>query len=348
MLSRSSPFARQQIAKAAEIMERILHHSSLATQLLPIRSRPGRLAYRFEGLIGASAQMEQVFARAQRVVGLTTPLLLTGETGTGKEMLARTLHANSPRANAPFIKVDCRSLPDILLAAELFGNDEAAFTGEHRSGRGCILSAPGGTLFLEEVGALSNWIGDLLRQLITEDVVFPLGSDDPIPADVRIIAATSRNLETRTEADFLRYLEGFTIHLPPLRERGADEILRLVDHFSVLYGRRYGIVVREIPDDTQEALTSYRWPGNVDELSQQVESAILKMDDGILSPDLFELSHQVAAGPFDDLPSLQELEARYIAYVMEKTGERKAEVARILDIGRTTLWRKLRDLGYES
>lgn len=338
---------RHLAVRTAGRLERLLARSSLAAQLVPLGQRPASLAYHIEGFVGASDEMLRVIRLTRRLARVDTPVLVSGEAGAGKELLARTLHANSDRASAPFCKVDCASLSDVHLAAELFGYAADAFPGSGHAVPGQVQRANGGTLFLEEVGALSTWIGNLLQRLFVEDVIIPLGGRDPIPVDVRIVASSSRDLDDRAEADFLRYLEGCPIRLPPLRERGRDDTLRLLDHFVALYSHRYGRTIHDIPVETQERAVAYHWPGNVGELSRTVEAAVLRASEGILSPDLLDIDPKPSQGPFESYPTRDELVDAYIRFLMEKKQGRRNEVAGILDVSRTTLWRRLKVLGYD-
>ena len=347
MDARLDAHTRLETARAAHTLEGILANSTLAPQLLPRLARPSRLAYQFDGMVGACPEMIQAFTQAQRAAAVETPMLLMGEKGTGKELLARTIHANSHRASAPFVKAECNSLPDLLLTTELFGYEQEAFNRGQGFVPGRIQQAQGGTLFLEEVGSLPAGARETLQRVLAEEVVVSVGSKTPQPVNVRVIAATSKVLDELSGAGLFLFLGGISIRLPPLRERGQDDMARLLAHLVDLHGQRYGKTIRVVPSATQELLATHGWPRNLDELSEAVEEAVLSSDDGVLRPDRFQPGRQ-PVDPFADRPTLGELESRYIRYLMDKLDGRRTEVASALGMGRTTLWRKLQDLGFEK
>jgi len=353
--------SRKRAEGAAARLERILGRSSLVHQLRPRGDRSVSLSYAFEGIIGASPAMKSAFELAGRVADVDASVLITGETGTGKELFARALHANSKRAAGELVKVDCGALPDTLIESELFGHEKGAFTGAVARTEGRVLRADGGTLFLDEVGELSMTAQTRLLRVLEEKVVQPLGSSGkPRKVDFRLVSATHRDLAAMVRAgefraDLYHRLQVVRIRLPSLKERGADDILRLVEHFAHQHGGRYERPVRSIPAVTQERLIKHRWPGNVRELSHAVESAVVLAYDGALTPELFEFEDTVAApdsargaSEFSGEPTLADLEQRYISWLMNRYDDRKVDVARVAGIGRSTLWRRLREMGYDT
>lgn len=344
---------RTEIARAARVIESILASSALAAQLLPRLDRPTRLAYPFDAMVGACDEMLAAFHLARRAAALDIPVLVLGEKGVGKELLARTIHANSHRSTGPFVKAECDSLPDALLRTELVGYRREAFGSGQGLVQGRIQQAEGGTLFLEEVGSLPAGVREDLQRLLAEEVVVPVGDTRPQRANVRIIAASSRSLEegglspappSRAASVFL-LLGGLSIPLPALRDRGPEDLARLLSHFVDLHSNRHGRAIRTIPARTWEMLADRTWSGNLDELSERVEGAVLACTDGILGPQLFT-AEGGSDTPFRDLPTLDALGETYIRYLMERFEGRRTEVARILGVGRTTLWRKLQVMGF--
>ncbi|MCB9779248.1 MAG: sigma-54-dependent Fis family transcriptional regulator [Alphaproteobacteria bacterium] len=349
----------------AERMGQRLSHridaSSLHVQLVPRGERTARLDYLAEGIIGASPAIQAAFQRVEQVADTEAGVLITGETGTGKELFARAIHAHSKRASGPLVKVDCGALPEEILENELFGHEKGAFTGADSAAAGRLEQAHGGTLFLDEVGELSLTSQTRLLRVLQDREVQRLGGGKPRPVDIRIVAATHRDLaamvrEGRFRADLFHRLQVVRIRLPALRERGHDDILRLVEHFTAEHARRHGRTVRRIPADTQDALLAWAWPGNVRELSHVLEAAVVLSRDGVLRRELLELESVVAVdgartgdpfGVFADEPTMAELESRYLEWLMDHHDGQKAVVAEIAGIGRTTLWRKLKALGLD-
>jgi len=353
--------SRKRAEGAAARLERILGRSSLAQQLRPVGDRSVTLSYGFEGIIGASPAMKSAFDLAERVAGVDASVLITGDTGTGKELFARALHANSKRAAGELVKVDCGALPDTLIESELFGHEKGAFTGAVARAEGRVVRADGGTLFLDEVGELSRTAQTRLLRVLEDKVIQPLGGGGkPRKVDFRLISATHRDLAAMVRAgefraDLYHRLQVVRIRLPSLHERGDDDILRLVEHFAHKHGERYERPVHSIPAAAQERLAKHRWPGNVRELSHAVESAVVLARGGVLTPDLFEFEDTVTApssargaSEFSGEPTLADLEQRYITWLMERYDDRKVDVSRVAGIGRSTLWRRLREMGYDT
>src|SRR5688572_10221 len=258
------------------------------------------------GLIGQSPGMITIRAQVRRLLDVVAagrrvpPILLRGDTGTGKGLLARSLHAESPRAMGRFVSVNCAALPDSLLEAELFGFERGAFTDARQSKPGLFQEAHGGTLFLDEVGLLSESVQGKLLTALDERVVRRLGGTRPEPTDCWIIAATSVDLEqARRERhfreDLYHRLSVFTVHLPPLRERG-DDVLRLADVLLERLCSDYGLTSRMLDENARRALKRYHWPGNVRELANVLERAALLAETAVIDADLLALpAHDRAA-----------------------------------------------------
>jgi Nif-specific regulatory protein len=351
--------ARRRAERLALRVERVLAASSLGAQLRPRGERTVSLAYAYEGVVGDAPAMRRAFQLAARVAGTDASVLITGETGTGKELFARALHANSRRAGGALVKVDCGAIPDSLIENELFGHEKGAFSGASGAAPGRFEEADGGTLFLDEVGELSTMAQTRLLRVLNDRVVQRLGGGRAKDVDFRLIAATHVDLAARAQdgdfrLDLLHRLKVVRIRLPSLRERGRDDILRLVEHFAELHGRRHDRPVQAIPQSAQDLLAAWRWPGNVRELSHAVEAAVVLSPDGVLSPELFELegppeppAAERAAGahPFDAEPTMEALERDYLRHLLRRYDGSRQDVARVAGIGRSTLWRKLKEMG---
>src|SRR5271169_5253870 len=245
---------------------------------------------RFEQIIGKSPALESVLEQVEQVAPTDSTVLIQGETGTGKELIARAVHDSSSRFGRPFIKLNCAAIPFDLLESELFGHERGAFTGAIAQKIGRFELADKGTLFLDEVGDIPAALQPKLLRVLQEQEFERLGSTRTHQVDVRLVAATNRNLEhmvKRNEfrSDLYYRLNVFPISLPPLRERRAD-IPALVTHFVELLGRRTRRYIRHIPPETMAAFSSYSWPGNVRELQNLVERAVILSEDGVLSNPL--------------------------------------------------------------
>jgi Nif-specific regulatory protein len=298
-----------------------------------------RQRYDFTHLLGNSGPMRQVFDQVGQVVGTTTTVLIRGESGTGKELIAHALHQHSPRADKPFIRVNCAALPETLAESELFGYERGAFTGAQARRKGRFELADGGTLFLDEIGELSPSTQAKLLRVIQEREFERLGGTSTIRVDVRLITATNVDLE-RAQAegafreDLYYRLNVFTICVPPLRERKSD-ILLLADHFVEKYARLHGRGIKRISTPAIDMLVSYHWPGNVRELENTIERAVLVADDDVihghhLSPTLqtAEASGTVVSGSLGE--AVAAFESNLIQDALKSTRGNRARAARLL------------------
>ena len=308
-----------------------------------------RAEYDFSRLIGESPGLRKALTIAARVIprGSST-VLITGETGTGKELLAQAIHYNGPRASEPFIEVNCTALPANLLEAELFGYEEGAFTDARTAKPGLFEAAHGGTLFLDEIGDLSLDLQAKLLRVLEEKRVRRLGSLRSVDVDVRILAATHVDLQDAiAEGSFredLYYRLGVVpIHLPPLRERGED-VLLLAHHFLGTFADLYEVDRPPLDRTAREALLSYRWPGNIRELRNGLERVIL-LGDGSFDPEhLFLSGRSDAAGDAGPLPfpaPLDDIVEAAARAMVERTGGNKSAAAEALGISRSRLYRLL-------
>jgi Nif-specific regulatory protein len=307
--------------------------------------------YDFSGIIGKSWRMQQVYEQVAQVASANTTVLIEGETGTGKELIAHALHANSPRAAQPFIKVNCAALPEGLIEAEMFGHEPGAFTGANQRRRGRFELASGGTLFLDEIGELSQSMQGLLPRVLQTRRFERVGGVETIDANVRMLAATSRNLqqevaEGRFRADLYYCLNVFPITVPPLRDRGED-IGLLADHFLAKCAREQGKTVRGFAPGTQELLQHYHWPGNVRELENTIERAVVvaggeAIQHYHLSPALQTVS--AADKPVDTglFESVEAYEKNLVCEALKKTRGRRSQAAKLLKVSERVLSYKVK------
>ena len=309
-----------------------------------LRTRPG-----FADLIGVSVKMQRVYRLIERVSQHAYPVLILGESGTGKELVARSVHYSGVRRNKPFIPVDCSSLVPTLIEAELFGYVKGAFTGALHAKQGLMEIADGGTLFLDEIGDLPFDMQAKLLRALQEKEVRPVGSTDRIPLSARIIAATNRDLDASVRAGTFRQdlffrLNVVQIKIPPLRERKTD-IPILVNSFLEKFSDANGRM-RTISEDAIARMMAYDWPGNVRELENAIERAIALGSGPILHAGDLPTNLQYGTGERllqnDELLPLDELERRAILRALREAGGDKLAAARMLGIGKTTLYRKLK------
>jgi Nif-specific regulatory protein len=315
-----------------------------------------RQRYDFTHLIGNSGPMRQVFEQVGQVVGTTATVLIRGESGTGKELIAHALHQHSPRADKPFIRVNCAALPETLAESELFGYERGAFTGAQARRKGRFELADGGTLFLDEIGELSPSTQAKLLRVIQEREFERLGGTSTIRVDVRLITATNVDLE-RAQAegtfreDLYYRLNVFTICVPPLRERKSD-ILLLADHFVEKYARLHGRGIKRISTPAIDMLVSYHWPGNVRELENTIERAVLVADGDVihghhLSPTLqtAEASGTVVSGSLGE--AVAAFESNLIQDALKSTRGNRARAARLLNTTERIINYKIRRYGID-
>jgi DNA-binding NtrC family response regulator len=308
-------------------------------------------------IVAASPAMIELLEVMERAAAFKSTVLLTGESGTGKEVLARAIHAQSPRRNEAFVGVNCGAIPETLLESELFGHAKGAFTGADRPRRGLFAEADGGTLFLDEIGELPTPLQVKLLRVLQEEEVRPLGESKPRRVDVRVIAATARDLESdvasgRFRDDLYYRLNVVRLAVPPLRERSKD-IPLLVDHFTAHFRDALGKPLQGVSDDALERLVSYPWPGNIRELENVIErSAILAQGDRItlreLPENVVRLDEQVRAGAASDLGlkrARRSLETEMIRRALRACGGNRTHAARLLEISHRALLYKIKEYG---
>jgi two-component system response regulator HydG len=317
----------------------------------------------FEGMIGNSPEMHDIIDRLKHIAPTNATVLIQGETGTGKELVARALHNNSPRKNKPFVPLNCTALNENLLEDELFGHEPGAYTGGDRLRKGKFEFANGGTLFLDEVGDMPLTLQAKLLRVIEDGQVYRVGGNEAIKVNVRIISATHRDLDAAVRAGTFRQdvyfrLKVVTLKLPSLRDRRVD-IPLLADHFRKEFSQRHGKHITNIAAEVRRALTSYSWPGNVRELRNLIDSMVVLDRDGVLGlddlPEGSELLQQIQRPPegSTNVTSLigrpmDEVEQYYIQKALELTNGNREDAAKLLKIGERTLYRKIKEYGLDG
>jgi len=319
-------------------------------------------AYENSGLIGRTPQMIELYKEIARVAPMSTTVLIVGESGTGKELIARAIHAHSPRAHGPFVAINCGALTETLLEAELFGHVRGSFTGAVADKKGLFEEAHGGTIFLDEISETTPALQVKLLRVLQEGEIKRVGEARTRRVDVRVIAATNRDLEAevktrRFREDLYYRLSVVTLRVPPLRERRED-IPLLATHFLRRALQQTGRALAFSPA-ALALLMTYTWPGNVRELENSIEYAVIHARGGLITPeDLPEkiraavpslrrgrTSTTLEATLFQDLPSLDELERRYLLYVLDVVNGNRSRAAEILGIDRRTLYRMVERFG---
>ena len=341
----SKPFKVEEVIAVAQ---QALNHMN--DQTAPIQSS---LDYDQMGLLGRAPAMIELYKAIARVAPTKATVLVAGDSGTGKELVARAIHKHSPRADSPFVPVNCGALTETLLEAELFGHVRGAFTGAVGDRKGLWAEADGGTLFLDEIGETSQAMQVKLLRALQEGEIRRVGASKTEQIDTRVIAATNRNLEKEVKngtfrEDLFYRLSVVTLRVPSLKERRAD-IPLLGERFLRLASERIDRGPFRFTEETIKTLVAYDWPGNVRELESAVEHAILQargneitpndLPQKLQSPDLREAAQSPIAMLYGDLPSLGEVERRYLIYVLESLGGNRSRAAEVMGIDRRTLYR---------
>jgi len=347
----SKPFDVEVLASA---LERAMRTRRIEHEVKRLAVAP-RKDLGFPGVVGESRALKDALTVVERVAGTDVSVLLTGETGTGKEVFARALHAHSARSSGPFVAVNCAAVPEALLESQLFGHEKGAFTDAKTSSRGLFAEATGGTLFLDEIGHMPLALQPKILRALQERVVRPLGGRTDVPIDVRLLTATHVDLEEAAErgafrADLYYRINVIQIDLPPLRAR-ANDVLLLAHHLLDVARTRLKKDVKGIAPPVAEKLLAYPWPGNVRELANCIERAVaLARFDVVQLDDLPERVRDfaartdmlVSASDPSELVTLDEMERRYIHHVFAACGQNRVQTARVLGIDRKTLYRKLK------
>jgi formate hydrogenlyase transcriptional activator len=327
-----------------------IHSASPRYQGMPIPKQVTDCAPDAPEIVGTSQALQHSLDLARVVAPTDSTVLIYGETGTGKELFARLIHERSQRSGGPFIRLNCAAIPEGLLESELFGHEKGAFTGASARRVGRFEAANHGTLFLDEIGDIPPSLQSKLLRVLQEQEFERLGSSRTLTVDVRVVAATNKDLaalvdEGMFRMDLLYRLNVFPITLPPLRDRGED-IPSLVRHFVIAAAARMRRPIRSVPSETIQALMHHSWPGNVRELQNVIERAVILTEDGVLRIPLFEPQRHIERCQFGG-STLSEMERNYILQVLDETrgvigGPTGA--ARFLGLPRTTLISKMRKL----
>jgi DNA-binding NtrC family response regulator len=303
---------------------------------------------RIEEIIYKSRNMAEVIKKAWECAQSNTTVLITGETGTGKELIARAIHNASERKNNPFITVNCSTIPINLAESELFGFDKGAFTGADRPYPGKFFLASRGTIFLDEIGDLHPEIQPKLLRVLESGEIFPLKSTQSKHLDIRVIAATNMDLKEERDGNQFRRdlyyrLQQVEINIPPLRER-KDDIIPLVEHFMSINNITLSKKVEEIDEEAKELLLRYQWPGNIRELKNTIEEIMAFISGSKIGVEHLPtrlLKYQKAVPPEGSVITLQELEKNYIERILTLTGYNIQKAAKLLGLGRPALYRKM-------
>jgi DNA-binding NtrC family response regulator len=342
----TKPFTNGQLKL---VVERALEHRELRREVQRLRGELAR-TYGVEKIITACPQMESLLETVRRIADSPAGVLLTGESGTGKDLFARALHFQSRRAEAPFIQVNCAAIPDSLLESELFGHIKGSFTDARQNKLGLFQAAHRGTLFLDEIDCMPSGLQAKLLTALESKRVRPLGGIAEVTIDVRIVSATNTDLEKAIaegsfRADLYYRLSGVNLHIPPLRER-SEAIPPLLKHFLVRAAAENARPVPEIAPDALERLLRYSWPGNVRELQNAVQRAVLlcrtnRISSSDLPAKVVGLADSWNDEAFARRRTLEQIEDDYIQFILASVEGNRGEAARILGIDRKTLYRKL-------
>ncbi len=334
-------------------VERALEHRKLQRDNTALRKEVKR-SWTLGNVIGKSDGMKEIFDLVGRVSKATANILITGESGTGKEMIARAIHQSGPRSNKPFVAINCTAIPETLLESELFGHAKGSFTGAIQRKRGLFEEAEGGTLFLDEIGDMNVQLQSKLLRVIQERRVRAVGENIDRPVDVRIIAATHKDLKAaikdgRFREDLFYRLSVIPIAIPPLRNRRED-IPPLAEYFLQKYSATNNAQIKGFSKRAIAKLMNLKWEGNVRELENVIERAVVLctgtlIDEADIPSGSPENAEVFFSGAISDFPTISQLEERYIKVVLEKTAGRKDKAAQILGMNRRTLYRKEREYG---
>ncbi len=339
--------------------EKLLATLSSAVKLRESRREVKQLKERVEALsgqgedlpemIGRSEAMQQVFSTIRKLSETDANILILGENGTGKDLVARSLRFFSPRKDSPFVTIDLGSVPETLFESELFGYEKGAFTDARKAKAGRMEIASGGTLFLDEIGNLSLAMQSKLLTAIEKRKISRLGATASIPIDVRLICATNANIRQMVEEgtfrqDLLYRINTIEIHIPPLRERGED-VLLLADYFLQRFNHKYKKEINGLNREAKQKLMRYAWPGNVRELQHAIERAVIMSDASLLRPNDFMLKPQPEKkSELEEILNLEQLEKRAIELALKRCGGNVSQAAELLGVTRYALYRKMEKL----
>lgn len=336
----AKPFTSEELLKSVEeVLSKLEDRESLENPTI------SKIGSRF-GIIGTSNQMQGVFKVIEKTCSINSTIIINGESGTGKELVARAIHYSGYRASAPFVPINCGAIPESLLESELFGHLKGSFTGADHTKEGFFHSANKGTIFLDEISETSTLLQLKLLRVLQEKELYMVGSNKSVKIDVRVLAATNKDLLTlvklgKFREDLYYRLNIISIDLPPLRDRGND-ILELSSWFANKFANEFNKPIPQFDDKVLQTLKSYKWPGNVRELENIIQRLIVFDDDGFITKsDLPDYMKTNLKETFDIHKTLQEVEIEHILRVLEFTRDNKSKAAEILKIDRKTLRKKL-------
>jgi DNA-binding NtrC family response regulator len=338
------------------VVRRAMERASLTEENTTLKQELKK-TFKLESIIGKSPVMLEVFNTVKRVAPANATVLIHGESGSGKELVARAIHSSGPRAGKPFVAVNCTAIPEGLMESELFGHVKGSFTGAHADKKGLFEEANGGTLFLDEIGDLSPTLQAKLLRVLQDKTVRPVGSSDFKEIDVRILAATHRDLKVMVKdgnfrEDLFYRLNVLPVTVPPLRDRPED-IPMLVENFIAKFAAQNSTKARSISGDAMAALIAHPWPGNVRELENLIERAVVLCPNEVIEKadvmgTVVAEAKQKIEQLFSDTPTLEKIEERYIKIILGQMNNQKDKAAKILGINRRTLYRKERAYGLVS
>ncbi|MEZ5359956.1 MAG: sigma-54 dependent transcriptional regulator [Candidatus Zixiibacteriota bacterium] len=331
-------------------IDKVMSHNRIVGENITLRKELAKMEG-LDSIIGVSQQVQKLKDLIRQVAKADSTILIRGESGTGKDLVARAIHTLSDRSDGRFVSINCAAIPETLLESELFGHGKGAFTGAIKAKDGHFKAADGGTFFLDEIGDTSQAIQVKLLRVIEEKKITPIGETQPIDVDVRLITATNANLEQevkegRFRADLFYRLNVIPISIPPLRER-VEDIPILIDFFVDKFCRRHALEKKAVRQEVYNTLSTYSWPGNVRELENTIERAVLLNKDNELIvesfPDNIVKDRQDSLVGLTDhkTPPLEFIEKAYIHWVLDQSGGNKSKAARTLGIDTSTLYRKL-------
>jgi DNA-binding NtrC family response regulator len=326
------------------LIEKVIEHQARARENLYLKEQQ-KDRTRFESMIGQSGPMQNVFDLIEDVAPMNSTVLITGETGTGKGLAAKAIHANSRCSDGPFVTVNCGAIPEHLMESELFGYQKGAFTDAKETKKGRLELAHGGSLFLDEIGEISMRMQIDLLRVLEDHIFYRVGGTQPIEADFRVIAATNKDIEEAIKQgsfreDLYYRLNVVSFRIPPLRERKED-IPILADHFLYRYTQETNKLIDDISREALDELMLYEWPGNVRELENAIERAVVVAKSRkIMKEDLPIFSAERLSPPSDN--SLKDIERTHIIQILEKNDWNISRSAEVLGIDRSTLYNKMK------
>ena len=338
--------------RAEILIDKLMERQRLLEENLSLQQKLEE-RYRFENIITKSSRMQQVIEVIKVVAKSNATALITGETGTGKELVARAIHSQSHRRDRPFVAVSCAALPESLLESELFGHEKGSFTGAYAQKKGKFEVANRGTLFLDEIGEMSANTQVHLLRVLEEKEFNRVGGNEPIKVDVRVISATNRDMkqavaEGKFREDLYYRLNVVNIELPPLRER-TEDILLLAQHFLKRFALENQKKITGFSPQATDFLLKHNWPGNVRELENAIERAVILSKNSVIeAADLSQQNLMPAGSTTSPVPNLKQVEKEHIQNVLSETGGNYTEAARILGISRVTLYNKAKIYGLNA